>query len=606
MKNRLLSFTLGSILLVASASPARAQATSSAIQPDAAQLPVWLQQGKFRFARFDGGPIEIQKTIRSAWGMRFTPEEQKVLANVYGKYEYGPRMADLLVKAHVNFVWVTYSVGFSWEDESPQRALVREMTQMLHARGIKVAAYMDAHSMFWQSMFRDVPQSVRWIIFDPNGLPYRYSGGRDALRFIANLNDPAWVQYEENRISAIIDDGMDAIFFDNTGNPDWSSNESVAAFFTKIRDYIHNQKHSAIPIFSNFGLVPSRAALNRYMDITFDEHWVEPGVWGKEWEVSSIRRTRYIRAMVPPQKPLITEYSLFHEGNRSTGYLKAESEELSIAEAAAFGAAYAWDMEGPFDARLINDDPEAHRSWDAISHYNGFLANHESLYTGAENVTPLAVLLPDDFKPGFDWTDPTPLLDCLSRGSVLYAIKLAKNVTLADLKSYAGIILPWYEGMSSQEDRLVREYAAGSGKIHAFGAASSAHSGFTEFSEAEILQRLDSDKTAREEVITKVKALAKGTTQVEIETGNHVLANVTVLNKRWETILHLLNYDAKPAESLEIRLSLGQKYQDLVGKSPAAMSPDAESVNLRNVRWDGNTLRVTLSSLKRYSVIVLK
>jgi hypothetical protein len=606
MKNRLLSVTLRGILLVASVSAARPQGTSSAIQSDAAQLPGWLQQGKFRFARFDGGPIEIQKTIRSAWGMRFTPEEQKVLANVYGKYEYGPTMADLLAKAHVNFVWVTYSVGFSWEDESPQRALVREMTQMLHARGIKVAAYMDAHSMFWQSMFRDVPQSVRWIIFDPNGLPYRYSGGRDALRFIANLNDPAWLEYEEKRISAIIDDGMDAIFFDNTGDPDWSSDESVAAFFTKIRDYIHNQKHSNIPIFSNFGLVPSRAALNRNMDFTFDEHWVEPGVWGKDWEVSNIRRTRYIRGMLPLQKPLITEYSAFHVGNRSTGFLGPESEELSIAEAAAFGAAYTWDMEGPFDASLVNNDPEAHRSWDAVSDYNGFLADHESLYTGAENVTPLEVLLPDNFKPGFDWMDPTPLLDCLSRGSVLYAIKLAKNETLEGLKSYAGIVLPWYKEMSSQEKSLVREYAAGGGKVYAFGAASNPHSGFTEFSDAEILQRFDSDKTAQEEVITKVKALAKGTTQVELETGNHVLANVTVLNKQRETILHLLNYDAKPAENLEFHLSLGQRYQDLVGKPPAVMSPDAESINLRDVRWDGNTLRATLSSLKRYSVIILK
>ncbi|HXH50257.1 MAG TPA: hypothetical protein VNM47_13020 [Terriglobia bacterium] len=606
MKNRLLPVAVGCILLVTAGSMARAQSANPGIQPEAVQLPEWLHQGKFRFARFDGGPIEIQKTIRSAWGMRFTPEEQKVLANVYGKHEYGPRMADLLAKAHVNFVWVTYSVGFSWEDESPQRALVREMTGMLHARGIKVAAYMDAHSMFWQSMFRDVPQSVRWIIFDPDGLPYRYSGGRDALRFIANLNDPAWVKYEEKRISAIIDDGLDAIFFDNTASSDWSSNENVAAFFTKIRDFIHNDKHSDIPIFSNFGLVPSRAALNRYMDFTFDEYWVEPGVWGKDWEVSNIRRTRYIRGMLPPQKPLITEYSRFHEGNRSTGFLKAGSVELSIAEAAAFGAAYTWDMEGPFDERLIKNDPEAHRSWEAISHYNGFLADHESLYTGAEYVTPLAVLLPDDFQPGFSWDDPAPLLDCLSRSSVLYAIKLARSETEADLKTYAGVILPWYDGMSPREQSLVHEYVAGGGKIYAFGAESGPNSGFTEFSDAEILQRLESDKMAQEEVITKVKTLAKDTTQVELVTGDHVLANVTVLNKQRETILHLLNYNAKPAENLEITLSLTQPYQDLVGKSPAVMSPDAESVNLKNVRWDGNTLRATLSSLKRYSIIVLK
>jgi hypothetical protein len=603
MKSKLLAVTLGSIMLVASVSTARAQATG---QPNVAQLPAWLQQGKLRFARFDGGPIEIQKTIRSAWGMRFTPEEQKVLANVYGKYEYGPRMADLLEKAHVNVVWVTYSVGFSWEDESPQRALVREITQMLHARGIKVAAYMDAHSMFWQSMFRDVPQSVRWIMFEPNGLPYRYSDGLDALRYMANLDNPEWVKYEEKRISAIIDDGMDAIFFDNTGNPDWSSDESEAAFFTKIRDFIHNQKHSSIPIFSNFGLVPTRAALNRYMDFTFDEHWIEPGVWGNDWEVSNIRRTRYIRGVLPPQKPLITEYSFFHEGNRSTGFMKPASQELSIAEAAAFGGAYTWDMEGPFDSGLINNDPEAHRSWDAISRYNGFLANHESLYTGARNVTPLAVLLPDDFKPGFAWTDQTPLLDCLSRGSVLYAIKLAKSETLADLKAYAGIILPWYEGMTSEEKRTISEYAAGGGKVYAFGAAASPQGKFTEYSVADILQRLGSDKDTQEQVIAKVNALGQGTTQVRIKTKSHVLANVTELNNHQELIIHLLNYDSEPAENLDIQLSPGYFENSIAGKSVSLVSPDDPSGRLINVRWDGDTMHATLSSLKRYSILVLK
>ena len=81
-------------------------------------------------------------------------------------------------------------------------------------------------------------------------------------------------------------------------------------------------------------------------------------MWGSDWEVSNIRRTRYLRGLLAPQKPLITEYSVFHAGNRSTGFLKPESEELSIAEAAAFGTAYTWDMEGPFDASLINRKAE--------------------------------------------------------------------------------------------------------------------------------------------------------------------------------------------------------------------------------------------------------
>jgi hypothetical protein len=84
--------------------------------PPEAQLPTWLQRGKIRFARFDGGPIEVEKTMRSSWGEHFTARETDVLGNLYGKY--GDHMVALLTQAHVNFVWVTYSVGFSWQDEA--------------------------------------------------------------------------------------------------------------------------------------------------------------------------------------------------------------------------------------------------------------------------------------------------------------------------------------------------------------------------------------------------------------------------------------------------------------------------------------------------------
>ena len=263
-------------------------------------------------------------------------------------------------------------------------------------------------------------------------------------------------------------------------------------------------------------------------------------------------------------------------------------------------------MEGPFDAGLINNNPDAHASWDAIARYNGFLASHESLYTGAENITPLAVLLPDDFKPGFAWTDSTPLLDCLSRNSILYAIRLAKSETAESLKASAGIILPWYEGMTPEERRMVSEYAAGGGKVYAFGTSSSPQKGFTEFSNADILQHLGSDKPAQEELIAKVEALAPDTTQVRIETKGHVLANVTEGNNHQSLAIHLLNYDSKTAVNLDIQLSLGKNDRDFAEKSPSLVSPDAPSSHLKDVRWDGSTLRATLPSLKRYSVIVLK
>jgi hypothetical protein len=216
--------------------------SGSVLIPGPEQIPEWVQQGKLRFTRLDGGPIEIRKTSRSAWGMRFTDAQKEVLANLYTRY--GDRVLALLEQAHVNHVWLTWSVGYSWEDEAEQRDQCKRFVARLHERGIKAAAYVCSVSMFWESMFRDEPRSVRWIRFDPAGVPFRYSGGRDPLRFIADISNPEWVELVKRRVGAAIDAGFDSLFFDNTAGAGWNDAAAMDAFMGKIRRYIHDERHS--------------------------------------------------------------------------------------------------------------------------------------------------------------------------------------------------------------------------------------------------------------------------------------------------------------------------------------------------------------------------
>jgi hypothetical protein len=104
-------------IAMALSTAARTQITAHSTPVDSGQppLPGWLQSGAIRFARFDGGPIETRKALRSDWASQFTPQDREILANLYGAH--ADRMIDLLVEARINFVWVTYSVGFSWHDE---------------------------------------------------------------------------------------------------------------------------------------------------------------------------------------------------------------------------------------------------------------------------------------------------------------------------------------------------------------------------------------------------------------------------------------------------------------------------------------------------------
>jgi hypothetical protein len=595
---------VGIAMALSIAARAQTSATANIAQSEPPPLPSWLKSGTIRFARFDGGAIETQKTMRSDWATTFTPQDREILANLYGTQ--ADRMIDLLVQAKINFVWVTYSVGFSWHDEEAQRLAVRDLVKKLHAHGIKAAAYVCAISIFWESLFKDDPQSVRWITVGSDGVPYRYSDGRDVMRFVADINSPGWVEYQKRRVGAVIDDGLDAIFFDNPfldSHP--SEPDSVAHFFDQLVNYARREKESDIPFSTNLGLYPPFNVLNRQMDFIFTEGWAEPGAWDNHWEVSNVRRDRLVKGLNPGLKPIISEYSHFQKGDRSTSYLEARSEKLAIAEAAAFGTSYTWDMEGPLDTALVTQNRKALESWSAISQYNGFLEGHAEFYADAENVVPLAVLLPD-LDPDFDWPGGAARLDFLARNSVLGDFRFASRITKKELAAYKGVIVPAYASLSVEQKEMIRDYQNSGGKVSIF-AETSVAAGLN----AEILPPSDQgsmkDKSAEAQVLAEINSLAPDATHVELENAaSHVLVNVTSVHEGRALIVHVLNYSQAPAGELKLKLVVGKPFQTLAGRKPSLFSPDTRSAAFQKTQWKGSTLEVTLPSVDRYSVVVVR
>jgi hypothetical protein len=606
VKYRVLPITLVglTVLSIAGAPQAQTDVPAQTVEVGQAPLPAWLRSGTVRFARFDGGPLETQKALRSSWAARFSPQDREVLTNLYGSH--GDRMVDLLNQAKINFVWVTYSVGFSWQDEETQRVAVREIVKKLHAHGIKVGAYVCAISVFWESLFKDVPQSVKWLMFDSKGAPYRYSDGLDAMRFIADIDNPDWVEYQKRRVGGIIDDNLDAIFFDNT-NIDYHSNSeaSLSRFLDQVVDYARREKKSNIPFFTNLGLRTQFTLLNRYMDFIYGESWVEPGVWGNQWDVSNVRRDRFVKGLNSGRKPLVTEYSLFHKGDRNDSFLGVRSQKLGIAEAATFGASYTWDMEGPFDTALVAQNPKALESWAAINQYNGFLADHTSPYADAVNVAPWIVLLPDSLDPDFGWEGSVPRLDFLARNSVLCDFKLVGRITKKDLAAYQGVIVPAYASLSAEQKEMVRDYQTGGRKVYIFAEKADAAN-----LNAEILPTSEKSsangKTVQAQVLAEIISLAPAATRVELDTPNHVLANVTSVQDGGKLVVHLLNYDQAPIAGLKLKLVLGKDFQKLAGRKPTLFSPDPTNPAFQKLQWKGSTLEATLPSIDTYSVVVLQ
>ena len=78
-------------------------------------VPPWAEQGNFHFIRIDGGRIENSKAEWTWWGSKFSAEEKDVLTHIYDRdFE---QMLGLLKQADFNWIWVTWSSGWSLKDE---------------------------------------------------------------------------------------------------------------------------------------------------------------------------------------------------------------------------------------------------------------------------------------------------------------------------------------------------------------------------------------------------------------------------------------------------------------------------------------------------------
>ena len=539
-------------------------------------VPPWAEQGNFRFVRLDGGRIEEWKAERTWWGKKFSAEEKEVLAHIYDQdFE---QMLGLLKQAEFNWIWVTWSNGWSLKDEDANRENLTRLITRCHDNGIHVSAYLSASNMFRKSALNDDPETKKYGLW-MHGIPMFYAGPTKTdlhiswERRLADARKPGWRAYLLKKAELAVDAGVDAIIWDNM----IGYNEGLAQLLDDTQRMVERKAQQTgrpkVMVYANIHIPPDRFGMNDISEVIWEEDGKDtPGVWNGKWQVDNARKIKFLRGEKQPWQTLKYENDLYHCGPREQCIPGPAEQKLSIAEAYAFGAAPSRNIEGRFLSALINGEPEAQEAWKAIAQYNHFLVEHRELYHQAVPVARIALLSEEPVNP---------LADEFLKQSVFFETKVLAHLDKGvPLDRFKVLVMPAHlPKLSAEQKARLNMFTAGGGVIIRAGKA-----------EPGIAVRAEA---------------AAGGPHLSVESRGYVLGQLT-RKPDGTLILHLLNYDQKaPAENIKVRLNLSGLVQELSGWEVKVLSPDAAQPQFADLSLHGSVSEFTLRRIEHYTAVTL-
>ena len=540
-------------------------------------VPPWAEQGNFRFIRLDGGQIESWKAERTWWGEKFTSQEKDVLARIYD-HDF-EQMLGLLKQAEFNWIWVTWSSGWSLKDEDENRQNLKKVIARCHENGIHVSAYLSASNMFWKSAYRDDPETKKYGLW-MHGIPMFYAGPTSTDlhiswdRRLADAREPGWRAYLLRKAELAVDAGVDAIVWDNMIGYDRGLAQLLDDTQRMAERKAWETGRPKVLVYANIHIAPDRFAMNDINEVIWEEDGKDtPGVWHGYWEVGNARKIKFLSGEKQLWQPLMYENDLYHCGPRERCIPGPAEQKLSIAEAYAFGAATSRNIEGRFLFALITGEPEGQEAWKAIAQYNRFLAEHRELY---HQVVPAARIALISEEPR------NPLADDFLKQSVFFETKVLAHLDKGvPLDHFKVLVIPAaLPKLNVEQKASLDTFTAGGGVIIKAGK-----------SEPGIAARAEA---------------AAGGPRLSLEPRGYVLAQLTRKPDGRTLILHLLNYNQRaPAENVKVRLELSGLVQDLSHWDVKVLSPDTAQPQLSDLSLHGSVCEFTLGRIEHYTVVTL-
>ncbi len=181
--------------------------------------------------------------------------------------------ARLMQDLGLNMLHSRFYKGMGWQYESRDFPNVKRFVENCHRHGIRVLAYVQFSTLYYETMLAEIPDLADWAAVDENGRKLTYHSAY--YRWLPCVNAPGFEPYLKKVMRiALTEGGFDGIMFDNCHVPACYCPRCAALFREHLAREPNPEQRFGLPSVAHVSPPVRRPAYGEIQDPIYQQ-WIE-------------------------------------------------------------------------------------------------------------------------------------------------------------------------------------------------------------------------------------------------------------------------------------------------------------------------------------------
>ncbi len=176
----------------------------------------------------------------------------------------------------LNFCHCRFYKGMGWNFESRDFPNVKRFVENAHRHGVRVLAYVQFSTLYYETMLDEVPDLADWAAVDENGKKRCYNGAY--YRWMPCINAPGFEPYLKKMIRiALAEGGFDGVMLDNAFAPPCYCPRCRALFREHLARVPAPEQRFGLPTVAHVEPPPPRRSAYGEIQDPIEQQWIQFG-----------------------------------------------------------------------------------------------------------------------------------------------------------------------------------------------------------------------------------------------------------------------------------------------------------------------------------------